>query len=221
MAQQVLIIGLGQFGMSLARTLSEKGAEVLAIDPKKDLIEEASDFVVEAIVMDGTDEKELANLQPAKRDLVVCAIGDDSKEASIICTALLRQMGAPYIIAKASDKVHQRILKLVGANLIINPEQEYGKRFANRILYRHIIADTPLGEDLTLTEINVQPYMQGKSLVELELPKRFGAMVVAVREHKNNRLVQPKAHELLKKEDTLVIVSPEAVIPKLIQGKNT
>jgi trk system potassium uptake protein TrkA len=120
-------------------------------------------------------------LEPGKRDAAVCAIGDDSKEASIICTALLRQMGSRVVIARANDKLHQRILQLVGAHQIINPEQEFGKRFANRLLYRNVIADTNIGEDLYLTEICTQPSMVGKTLIELALPKKFGIMVVGIR----------------------------------------
>ena len=218
MSQQILIIGLGQFGMTLARTLSDKGAEVLAVDMKKNLVDEASTFVTEAIVMDATDETELARLQPKQRDCVVCAIGDDSKEASIICTALLRQMGAPLVIARANDKTHQRILRLVGANQVINPEQEFGQRFANRLLYRNIIADTSIGEDLHLTEIRVQPSMVGKSLIDLALPKRFGVVVVAIRRGSPSRVIQPSPSEPLQAEDNLVVVSSEAAIPKLIKG---
>jgi len=204
--------------MSLARTLSEKGAEVLAVDTNKNLVEEASLFVTEALVLDATDEAELASLEPGKRDAVVCAIGDDSKEASIICTALLRQMGAPLIVARANDKMHQRILQLVGAHQIINPEQEFGKRFANRLLYRHVIADRSLGEDLLLTEICVQPSMVGKNLVELALPKRFGVMVVAIRRGESKRILQPSPYEPLQKNDNLIIASSEAAIPLFIKG---
>lgn len=218
MAQQIFIIGLGQFGMTLARTLSEKGAEVLAVDTRKSLVEEASLFVTQAFVMDATDESELARLEPAKRDAVVCAIGDDSKEASIICTALLRQMGAPLIVARANDKLHQRILQLVGAHQIINPEQEFGKRFANRLLYRHVISDRTLGDDLLLTEICVQPSMVGKSLIDLALPKRFGVMVVAIRRGESKRMLQPSPSDPLQENDNLIIVSNEAAIPKLIKG---
>ncbi len=218
MSQQILIIGLGQFGMSLSRTLSEKGAEVLAVDVNKDLVEEAADFVTDAIVVDATDEAELARLEPENRDVSVCAIGDDSKESSIICTVLLRQMGAPLVIARANDKMHQRILKLVGAHQIINPEQEFGKRFANRILYRNIIVETSLGEDLHLTEICTQPSMVGKTLVELALPKRFGVMVVGIRRKARGNIVQPSPREPLKAEDNLVIVSKETAIPRLIKG---
>ncbi len=218
MAQQILIIGLGHFGMSLARSLSEKGAEVLAVDYRKDLVDEASLFVTEAVVVDATEENELARLEPGKRDAAVCAIGDESREASIICTALLRQMGAPLIIARANDKMHQRILQLVGAHEIINPEEEFGKRFAIRLRYRNVIADTRLGDDLQLTEISVQPYMAGKTLVTLALPKRFGVIVAAIRRGKNGQIVQPSPNEALKEEDRLIIVSDEDGIARLVKG---
>lgn len=218
MTQQILIVGLGQFGMSLARTLSEKGAEVLAVDIKKNLVEEVDAFVTEATIIDATDESELARLEPGKRDAAVCAIGDDSKEASIICTALLRQMGAPAVIARANDKMHQRILQLVGAHQIINPEQEFGKRFANRLLYRNVIADTNLGEDIHLTEICIQPSMVGKTLVELALPKKFGVIVAGIRRGAKGKVVQPSANEPLKQGDNLIIISNETAIPELVKG---
>lgn len=218
MMQQILIIGLGQFGMSLARTLSQKGAEVLAVDPKKSLVQEASVFVTEALALDATDEVELARLRPEKRDAVVCAIGDDSKEQSIICTALLRQMGAPFIVARANDKMHQRILHLVGAHKIVNPEQEFGMRFANRLLYRHVIADTAIGDDLNLTEIRIQPSMVGKNLIELALPKRFGILVAAIRRGYPPRIIQPSPNEPLQADDNLMIVCNEAAITKFIKG---
>nr|MDA3787925.1 NAD-binding protein [Desulfobacula sp.] len=142
---------------------------------------------------------------------------DDSKESSIICTLLLRQMGAPFIVARANDKMHQRILELVGAHQIVNPEQEFGKRFATRLLYRHIIADTSIGDDLHLTEIRIQQAMIGKSLVELALPKRFGIMVAAIRRGSPSKIIQPSPSEPLQAGDNLMIVSNEAAIAKLIK----
>ncbi|NLZ17607.1 MAG: TrkA family potassium uptake protein [Desulfobulbaceae bacterium] len=215
MAQQILIIGLGQFGMSLANTLSEKGVEVLAADRRRPLVEEAATFVTEAVTIDATDELELARLEPRLRDAAVCAIGDDSKESSIICTALLRQMGAPLVVARANDKMHQRILQLVGAHQVVNPEQEFGKRFANRLLYRDVIADTNLGDDLILTEIHIMPAMVGKTLIELELPRRFGVMVVGIRRGHPSRIIPPSPTEPLQAEDNLVIVSNEFSMAKL------
>ena len=218
MPQQILIIGLGQFGMSLARTLSEKGEEVLAVDRRKNLVDESSAFVTEAITVDATDETELARLQPAQRDCSVCAIGDDSKEASIICTALLRQMGAPWVIGRANNAMHRRILQLVGAHLVVNPEEEYGRRFANRLINRHVISDMPLGEDLHLTELTIPSAMIGKSLVDLSLPKRFGIMVVAIRRGAPSKVLQPSPHDPLEANDRLIIVSSEAAVHKLTKG---
>ena len=217
MPQQVLIIGLGQFGMSLARTLSEKGAEVLAVDNKRNLVDEASSFVTEAVAMDVTDEAQLLSIKPQQRDVAVCAIGDESRESSIICTALLKQMGTPLIVARASDQLHRRILQLVGAHQIINPEEEFGKRFANRLLYRHLIAETRIGDDLQITEIRVQPWMVGKNLLELALPKRFSIMVVAVRRGDSKKIVQPSPEERLREDDVMVIVSNEASIQKFMK----
>jgi trk system potassium uptake protein len=218
MSEQILIIGLGQFGMSLARTLSEKGAEVLAVDVDKNLVEEAATFVTEAVVIDATDETELARLEPRKRDSAVCAIGDDSKEASIICTALLRQMGTPLIVARANDKMHQRILRLVGAHQVINPEQEFGKRFANRLLYKNVIVDRALGENLHLTEICILPSMIGKSLIDLSLPRRFGMMVVGIRRGIPAKIIHPSPDVPLQAGDNLIIVSSEEAITALIKG---
>jgi len=218
MAQQILIIGLGQFGMSLARTLSEKGAEVLAVDVQKSLVEEAAAFVTEAVIANAADETELARLEPGRRDSAVCAIGDDSREASIICTALLRQMGVPVIISRANDVVHQRILQLVGAHQIVNPEHEFGKRFANRLLYKHVITDTNIGESLHLTEILVQPTMIGKTLIDLALPKRFGIVVVGIRRGIEGKIHQPSPASPLLADDHLIIVSRESAIAEFIKG---
>jgi len=218
MSKQIMIIGLGSFGMSLARALSEKNVEVLAIDIKKNLVEEAAEFVTEAVMIDATDEAELSRLEPQKRDSVVCAIGEDSKEASIICTALLRQMGTPLVISRANNKLHRKILQLVGAHQIINPEEEFGKRFANRLFYRDIIVDTPLGWDLNLTEIRIQPSMIGKCLIDLSLPKRFGVMVAGIRRGTQGKIIPPTPGDPLQADDNLIVVSSETAISKLIKG---
>ncbi len=218
MAQQILIIGLGEFGMSLAQTLSSKGVEVMAVDVKKALVEEAATFVTEAMVMDATDEAGLSRLEPGKRDAAVCAIGDDSKEASIICTALLRQMGTPLIVARANNPMHQRILQLVGAHQIVNPEQEFGKRFANKLIYRQLVAEMPLGDGLQLSEIAVKSSMVGKTLIELSLPKKYGIMVVAIRRGTPSSVFQPSPEEPLQVSDNLILVSKDEAIRRLMEG---
>ena len=106
MKNQAIVVGLGQFGMSVARTLAERGVEVLAVDIQEDRVRVAASFVAEAACFDATDTEALARTSPDRREVCVCAIGDDAKEASIICTALLRQMGAKRIIARSNDDIH-------------------------------------------------------------------------------------------------------------------
>jgi len=168
-------------------------------------------------VIDATEEAELAQLLPQKRDCAVCAIGDHSREASIICTALLRQMGTPWIISRANDVMHRRILQLVGAHVVINPEEEFGKRFANRLVFRNIIADMPLDENLHLTELVIPSAMVGKNLVDLALPKRFGVMVVAIRRGTPGKVLQPSPQDPLQQDDRLIIVSNESAISRLMK----
>lgn len=212
MSTQVLIIGLGQFGMSLARTLSEKGAEVIAADSDKELVEEAASFLDDAICLDATDETAMARLCPKERDVVICAIG--AREPSILTTAILKQMGCENIIARATDKIHERILKAVGAKNVINPDAEYGKKFAYKILFQNIINDET-SENIQLLEINVQPFMEGKNLIELALPNKYGIIVAAIK--KGNKLTRPFPNEILDTKDKLLLACTEDAIAKMIE----
>ena len=212
MSTQVLIIGLGQFGMSLARTLSEKGAEVIAADSDKELVEEAASFLDDAICLDATDETAMARLCPKERDVVICAIG--AREPSILTTAILKQMGCENIIARATDKIHERILKAVGAKNVINPDAEYGKKFAYKILFQNIINDET-SENIQLLEINVLPFMAGKNLIELALPNKYGIIVAAIK--RDDKLTRPFPNEILEEKDKLLLVCTEDAIAKMIE----
>lgn len=215
-----MIIGLGQFGMSLARTLSERGVEVFAADIKKNLVEEAEMFVAESVVVDASNEQELIQIEPAKRDTVICAIGNDSRDASIVCTALLRQMGVKRIIARANDPMHQRILKQVGAHQVINPDYEFGKRFANWLLFDDFIVNTRITDDLMLTEVRVLPSLEGKTLMELELPRKYGIIVAGIRVGANRKIHRPDPKEPLTAGSSLIIVSAEDAIARFAEEVN-
>ena len=167
MKDQILIIGLGQFGMALTRTLSEKGFQVIAVDKIQKLVDEASNFATDAICLNATDEVALSKLSPKDRDIIICTIG--AKESSILTVALLKQMGCENLIARYTDPIHARILKAIGATHIINPEYEYGKKFANKILLRSMFFDS-ITEGLNLFEIPVKSYLFDKEFIELNLP---------------------------------------------------
>lgn len=209
---QALIIGLGQFGMALARTLSERGVEVLAVDREPLLVQTASNFVAEAVCFDASEEDALGRAAPARRDLCVCAIGNEARESSIIVTALLRQMGAPRIVARATDDLTARILSLVGAHSIVNPERAFGERLANRLIYEDIVEELPLGSDLMITELRPPKAVVGRSLAQLRWMERYSISVVALRHASGEISLQPEHERALGADDILVLVSrPEAV----------
>ena len=212
MSIQVLIIGLGQFGMSLARTLADRGIEVIGADIDKDIVDEASAFIEDVMCLDATDEISLAKLCPNDRDIVVCAIG--SREASILTTALLKQMGCENVISRATEKIHERILKAVGAKSVINPDEEYGKKYAYKIMFNNAISDVS-SDDIQLLEVSVQPFMIGKNLIELALPNRYGIIVAAVR--KGDKLTRPFPTEKLTEDNKLLLVCTDEAIEKMLK----
>ncbi len=215
MAKQVMVIGLGQFGMSLSRALSDRGAEVLAVDVSEARVRAAGELVAEALCFDATDETTLARTAPNRRDACVCAIGDEAREAAIICTALLKQMGAKRLIARANDELLGRILRLVGADTIINPEREFGNRFATLLLYERVLGELPLGGDLIITELEPPPAFVGRTLIELELPRRHRLTVVAVRDDTGN-VATPDPRRPVQASDVLIVVSHRDAIADML-----
>ncbi len=211
-----MVIGLGQFGMGLVKTLSRKNVEVVAIDTDEKKIQMASAYVTEAYCLDGTQEEALASLKPRLRDVCICATGDQSKEAAIIATALLKQMGAKRVIARANDELHARILKLVGADEVINPEWEFGSKFANRIINEDILEEMSLGEDLVVTELKVPKEFLGQTLVELNLRKRFEITVIAIRNTRSGDVHLPNPQSAMTEGDVMIVVSTRECIAKML-----
>lgn len=219
MRRQAMVIGLGQFGMALARALMVNGVEVLALDRREDRVQLAATFATEAIQADAMEEADLEQLAPARRDVCVVAVGAESREASILVTALLRQFGAPRIVARATDALHERILSLVGAHEVVQPERSFGERLAVRLAFRGVVDFLPLGDDLVITELATPPAFAGRRLVELQLPRRFQVTVVAVRrlEHGLGRLLLPDPQEPLRSDDILVLVGAPGAAQSLTE----
>lgn len=211
MAKQALVIGLGQFGSSVAKSLSEHGSEVLAVDVNETHVREVAPFVSDAVQVDAMDEDALATLSPADRDTCICAIGDENREGSIVVTALLRQLGAVHIISRSTDVLHARILRLVGAHEVIDPERNYGERLAMRLAWRNVLNMLPLGGGLVLTEVRAPQSFWGKTLAELNLRQERGVMVAAVRAsgRGDSSTAIPEPQRALGEGDVLMLVSTE------------
>jgi trk system potassium uptake protein TrkA len=220
MPKQALVIGLGQFGQSLVRSLSQRNIEVLAVDTDARLVQSVASIAARAVAFDATLEEELARTEPRKRDFCIVAIGEESRDASILCTALLRQLGAPWVLARATDPLHERILRLVGAHEVVNPESAFGERLATRLAYHGIVDEFPLGGDLVITEVRAPTAMVGQSLADLELPRRHGLTVVAIRrmEQGEGALVLPSPRLPIRPQDILVVVGKPGAARTLLDG---
>lgn len=217
MNKQVLVVGLGQFGMALSQALADRGAEVLAVDHRMDKVTQASAFCAEALCLDATDEAALVRLAPERRDTCVCAIGDESRESSFICTALLRQAGARRVVARASDALHARILRLVGAHEVVDPEHAFGEHLANLVVHEGMVGEVALGGDLVITELRAPAPFVGRTLAELALPRQHGVTVAAVRVEGQPAQVPPDPAAPLPAQAVLVVVSRRGAVPGMLR----
>lgn len=217
MKPQILVIGLGQFGMALVEALSRLDVEIFAVDQREDRVRAASAFATEVAVMDATSEAALAKVAPNRRDLSVCAIGDEAREASIICTALLRQLGAPRVFARASDELHERILRLVGAHEVENPERAFGQRIALHLAHKQIGAEFQVGHSLILTQLEIPAPLAGRTLVQSALRSKHGLTVVAIERGKET-LTALEPSTPLKAHDLLIVVATRERVTEFVKA---
>jgi len=230
MAKQYAVIGLGKLGGEVVDWLSKKGYQVLAIDKRRERIDEISSKVGNALSFDTTSETALLDARINEMDVVVCAIGDHHIQDSIMTTALLRQIGVKKIIARASTDLHGKILKVVGADEIINPEKQMGDRIAQKMVTPGLSEIIPLAEDAAIAELDVPGSFVGKNVVELRIRSRYGVNIIGVRRIIQDSEIAPdseapqrkllltlKSEELFQKDDILVVVGNEKDVKKFAE----
>jgi len=174
------VIGLGRFGKRLAMLLAEGGADVIAIDNDRELVESVRDDVALAVCLDCTDEEALRAQGIDKVDAAIVGIGS-SLEASSLTTVILKQMGVPRVIARASSSIHAQILSRIGADEIVNPEHESAERWRNRLLAPAILERIPVAEGYSLVQVAAPESFLDKTLGELNVHQKHGVLVVAIR----------------------------------------
>ena len=174
----VIVIGMGRFGSSLARELMRTGHEVLGVDTDEKLVQQMSQELTHTVKADSTDEAVLSELGIQDFDAAVVAIGADI-EASILTTSLLLQLGVPNVWAKANSKSHGRILEQLGAHHVVFPEYEMGKRVAHMVSGESLDY-VPIDNDFVMIKSKVPESFQGKNLAELKIRTNYEVTVVAV-----------------------------------------
>lgn len=226
---QFAIIGLGQFGFKVATTLAAKGAEVIAVDSKPDVIEQIKDQVTQAICLDSTDERALRSLGLQDMDAVVMAIGEGI-EASILTTALLKRLRAKKIIARATTPLHGQILKEVGAEKVVYPEDQMGEQLAKSLLAPQVLEQITLQTGHSLAQIRPRKDFIGKTIRDLDFRAKFGLNIIAI--HRKIPTVtesgessfkiqvndMPTPEDRIAEDDVLVVIGPDEKIQKLAEG---
>jgi trk system potassium uptake protein TrkA len=203
---EFVIIGLGHFGRAVARTLTREGHSVLAIDRDPERLAPLRDTVESTLTADTTDENVLRELGLEAMDCAVVAMGPAATEASVLTTAILRELEVPRIVARSFDERHARLLLAIGAHEVLNPEEEFARQFALRLAHPSIVAEIRFG-DAVIAEVEVPEAFVGQSLRDLELRNRHGISVLAIRRD-GQTLVNPDAGEAPASGDVLVLLGP-------------
>jgi len=209
------VIGLGRFGMSVARILSEKGQQVIAIDSDEDLVHDVMDHVTKAVCLDASEGKAVRSVGLQDVDVAICAIGTNV-EASILVTLLLKELGIPTIVCKAVSEAHKNVLEKIGATKVVLPERDMGARIANTLISTSdlVLEHIDLSADSSIIELVPSEEFIGKTLRELDMRAKHGVNVIAIKkktpegkeaaeEEKIN--VVPQANDVITRDDILVV----------------
>ncbi|MBN1871090.1 MAG: TrkA family potassium uptake protein [Candidatus Omnitrophica bacterium] len=216
--RQFAVIGLGRFGSSVARTLSEKGKEVIGIDAKEQVVQEMSEVISQAVCVEAKDEKALKALGIQNVDVAIVAIGE--LEASILITLTLKEMGIKEIVVKAVNDDHKKVLEKIGATRIVMPERDMGQRIASSLVTPQVLDHIDLSADSSIVEIVSPPDFVGKSLRDLNIRAEHRINVIAIKrkikslsskgdaEDEEKIIVTPQANEIIRSNDVLIVIGP-------------
>lgn len=202
--KQFAVIGLGRFGTSIASTLFKMGYEVLAIDICEGQVQKCSEIVTHVIQADTTDENTLKALGIRNFDVVIVAIGEDI-QANVLTTLLLKDLGVKYIVAKARNELHGKMLAKIGADRVVYPERDMGLRVAHSLLAANVLEYIELSPDVSVAEITAPKILIDKSLAETNLRAKYEINVVAIK-RKEVLIIPPLPNEKIQAGDILVFV---------------
>lgn len=198
------VLGLGRFGKELALQLSRGGAEVLAIDRERKIVDEVADEVTRAVTANLRDKDALQELGVAECDEVILSVGSDLA-ASVLAVVNLKALGVKHLICKAYDEVHRDVLLKLGADQVMIPEQEFAAKLAAQMISPRLRDQIQLTEEYVIEEVAVPESWIGKTLGEMNIRSRFDVTVVTVR-HGEKVVAAPGAGERLTAGDVVLLL---------------
>lgn len=211
--KQYVVIGLGRFGSSVAKTLYSLGNDVLAIDSEEDLVQEISDSVTHAVQVDATDENALRSLGIRNFDVAVVTIGSDIQSSAMV-TLIVKELGVKYIIAKAQNELHAKVLYKIGADRVVLPEKDMGVRVAHNLVSSNILDYIELSPDYSIAEIVSPAEWSGKSLRDLDMRARYGINIMAIK-REDGVNIAPGAQDIIEQGDIIVAIGGSEELSKL------
>jgi len=219
------VIGLGRFGATVAEALARRGAEVIAIDKNPELVEKFKEIVTLAVRLDSTDEEALLSQGVDKVDVAIVSIGEF--ESCILTTALLKKIGVPKVITRAShtiSDIQEKILTLVGADRIILPEVEIGKKLAQSLIASNILDYFPITEKYSAAQVNAPKKFWGKKIGDLKIRQKYRVNILEIRKISEDNKVEkvnylPQATDMIEKGDVLLVVGEEEDIERFSRSE--
>ncbi|CEG26655.1 potassium channel family protein [Bacillus sp. B-jedd] len=212
MKKDFAVIGLGRFGGSICRRLSELGMEVLAMDNDEERVNEYASIASHAILGDSTDEAVLKGIGIRNFDHVIVAIGDNI-QASILTTLILKELGVKHVTAKALNDYHEKVLLKIGADVVAHPERDMGIRIANNISTSNVLDYLELSDEHSIVEIVANEKLGGHTLIDLNIRARYGLNIVAIKRG-GDIIVSPMASEKIWLGDILIIIGADSDIER-------
>ena len=205
--KRIGIIGAGRFGMSLAESLANAGAEVLLIDRNRPAMQLAGEFAT-ALQGDATQPHVLEEAGFGECDVVVVAIGSNM-EASMMATANCKELGVPSVVAKATSELHGKILRRIGADSVIYPDRDSAYRLAMSIANHNVVDFFEVSDGYSIAEVSANEEFHGKTLAELDLRRKHGITILCIRRastdpKKPRRVIIPQAEDVIQSDDRLV-----------------
>lgn len=221
------VIGLGQFGMAIARTLSKRGAEVLAIDNNEDFVDDIKEDVAYAVAMDATDIKALRAQNVQDMDAVIVSIGEDF-EALLLCVVLLMELNVKKIVARANGKHQRMILEKIGVKEILSPENEVGLAVAERLINPNILTTLMLPDNYEIVEVKTPRTMINRTLAEINLRAKYNLNLITIKKEVESEesdvristqhiIGVPTPETILYETDTILIFGQAKDIERFIE----
>ncbi len=225
MKKQIVVIGLGRFGISLATTLMAEGHDVLAVDKDENKVQNIASQVTHAIQADATNEAVLKELGVADFEIAIVAIGS-AIQNSVLATILLKKLGVKYVIARANDELHGSILEKIGADNVVYAEREMGARVARGVTLIEVSDYMTVVPGYGIAKFKVPPHLAGDSLSSLGFGRTGEWEVAALLiQREKEVIVTPGASEKIQLDDVLILAGGDDKLEKMLaefrEKKNT